>query len=337
MSVITLSRLKKVLFLMVVILMGFRLAGASSPTGDDWKRDLGREDHIAYIVLDELRPNRDVDPAPALTLNDAKLGLPTFYREFRWSLDTCWAGSILKEGVRAYCLPYARLGQYYPSARDPSVKVFSCIGSCPGLYLWHVPHQNSFYVWASCWNVSGVLGPFLGDPRISLPLAVKPRKGQRSFPGVTLTLVSQRWLFTDARGARVPRDEHYDCAHGHMSGRAVEMLRLNTFITRFRLTNRGTTDIYYQTESGGSDKPAACGLSNPLHTNWDHVLKTDYFCDIAGDTWGKLARGAVIDFERTDQGFAQVATGFVLLLNEKPNYWDASKLLGTYPVMYGRN
>src|SRR6185503_8210492 len=32
--------------------------------------------------------------------------------------------------------------------------------------------------------------------------------------------------------ARVPRDAHYDCAHGHESGRSIETLRLNSFITR---------------------------------------------------------------------------------------------------------
>lgn len=337
MSVITPSRLQRIPFLItIVILIAFRPAGAS-PTRSDWTGDLGTADHIAYIVLDELRPNSDVHPTPALTLSDSKLGLSTFYNELRWAPDTCWADSVLKEGVKAYCLPYARLGQYYPSASDRSAKVLSCLGPCAGLYVWHIPHQNSFYLWASCWNVSEVLGPFLGDPGVSLPQAVKPRKGQRSFPGVTLSVVSQRWLFPDARDARVPRDEHFDCAHGHLSGRAVERLKLNSFITRLRLTNRGDTDIYYQTESEGTEKPAVCGLVNPIHNNWAHVLKTDYSCDIAGDTWRKLERGAVIDFEKTDQGFAQGVAGFVLLLNEEANYWDASKLLGTYPVMYGRN
>lgn len=327
----TQKSLKRFLRATTLVLVACALARAE----DDWKRKLGREDHIAYIVLDDLRSGRDT---PQIFPADFNLGLSTFYEEFRWRPDTCWAGSLLREGVSAYCLPYARLGQYYPNARNPSEKIFSCMGSCAGLYVWYIPKENHFYLWATCWNVAGVLGPFIGDPRIELSQAVKPRRGSRIFTGVTLTMVSQRWSYPNAEDARVPRDdEYYDCSHGHMSGRAREMLALNSFITRLRLANHGAMPIYYQTESPSSDKPANCQLLSDRSKGWEHTLKVDYQCDIGGDSWRRLAPGEWIEWETQDQAFAQGTTGFIALLNDEPHYWDVSKLLATYPVMFGRH
>lgn len=334
MKVLILATRKSFLFGTIVTLMAFLVTPASTLGGERWTKDLGRADHIAYIVLDELRSGGDT---PQIFPNDFNLPLSTFYKDFKWGLETCWAGSVLKEGVRAYCLPYARLGKYYPNARNPSEKFLNCMGSCAGLYVWHVAQENKFYFWATCWNVSGVLGPFLGDPKVELPQAVKTRRGQRTFPGVTLSMLSQRWFYPNAEDARVPRDEHYDCAHGHMSGRGVEMLRLNTFFTSLRLANRGARDIYYQTESPASEKPAICQLIGDRPKGLEHAVKTDHQCDIGGDNWRKLKRGEVIEFEVRDQAYAPGLVGFVLLLNEEPNYWDPGKLLGTYLTMPIRN
>ncbi len=304
---------------------------------DDWGRAIGRRDKIAYISLDELKPNYEADQKPTLTPNQVKLKPSEFYDKWQWAPDRCWAGSVLKEGIKAYCLPYARLGHDHPNYRDPHVKEFSAIGPCAGIYVWYIPRQNSFYL-AICWNVSGVLGPFAGDPRVSLPRAIKARKGQREFPGVSLSVISQRWRFPNADDARVPHDSFYDDnSHNNMSGRAKEMIRLNTFITRLRLANDGDVDVYFQTESAGSDKPAVCTLFNPFGGIGDQAFKTDYGCDIGGDTWKKLPRGGTVDFESRNQGFAPAVFRFALLLNNEPNYWDPSKLLGTYPVMYGRH
>jgi hypothetical protein len=326
----TQTSLNRFLLSMTVVLLSCTLARANN----DWKRDLGRENHIAYIVLDHLKSGRDT---PQIFPNDFNLPFSTFYKDLKWQPNECWAGSTLKEGVSVYCLPYARLGKYYPNARNPNENIFSPMGACAGLYVWHNAQENKYYFWSVCWNVAGVLGPFIGDPRMELPHAVMPRKGQRSFRGVKLTVVSQRWVYPNPEDARVPPDEHYDCAHGHLSGREVERLRLNSFITRLRLTNGSQKDIYYQTENNGSDKPATCGLRSDLQNKWDQALKMDYECDLAGDAWAKLAPGASIEFDKSDQAFAKGVVGFVVLLNEKPSYWDPSKLLGTYPTMYGRH
>lgn len=333
---ITLLGLRRVWHVSIIILLAFISAAASIQKEDDWQKDLGREDHIAYIVLDQLQSTNNVDWTRGLAFDDFKIGLSTFFEKFNWAPNNCWAGSVYKEGVKAYCLPYARLGKYYQNPHDPNDKVFNTIGACAGLYVWHIPRENSFYLWGSCWNVSGAMGPFRGNPRIELRQAVKPRRGQRSFPGVALTVVSQRWVYPDAKDARVPRDEHYKCAHGHLSGSEVEMFRLNSFITRLRLTNNGPEDIYYQTEHAWADKPALCGLFDNPQEDWRQALKTGYQCDLAGQTWRKLARGGRVEFEKPDQAFAGGSVGFVILLNETPNPWDASKLLGTYPVMWGR-
>ncbi len=84
---------------------------------DDWAQAIGRQDKIAYISLDELKPNYEADQKPALTPNQVKLKPSEFYDDWQWASDRCWAGSVLKKGVKAYCLPYARLGQYYPNYR----------------------------------------------------------------------------------------------------------------------------------------------------------------------------------------------------------------------------
>jgi hypothetical protein len=121
-----------------------------------------------------------------------------------------------------------------------------------------------------------------------------------------------------------------------MSGRAIETLRLSTFITRLRLANSGSVDVFYQTENAWDSKPAICPLFTDHEDNWELALKIDYQCDIGGGTWRKLRAGEAVEFDKTDQAYAKGSTGFVLLLNEQPNYWDPAKLLGTYPVMFGR-
>lgn len=325
-----------VFFVIVAASAGSSTAPASASIEADWTQSLGREDRIAYIAMDELQTDGGVDFSRGLTFDDFKPALATFYEKFNWAPNNCWAGSVLKKGVKAYCLPYARLGKHGPSAYDPNAKVFSGISNCAGLYVWHIPEKNQFYLWGLCWNAPGVLGPFVGDPKISLPRAIKPRRGQRSFPGVTLTVVSQRWLYPNPQDARVPRDDHYDCAHGHMSGRAMETLRLSTFITRLRLANSGSADLFYQTETEWVSKPAICPLLTDREDNWELALKIDYQCDIGGRTWRKLGAGEAVEFEKTDQAYKKGFAGFVLLLNEEPNYWDPGKLLGTYPVMFGR-
>lgn len=303
----------------------------------DWTKSLGLEDQIAYIALDELETERGIDYfSRGITLDDFKLPPSTFYEKFNWTPNNCWAGSVLKKGVESYCLRYARLGLHHPDAQHTGAKIFSGISRCAGLYVWNVPNENRFYLWGICWNASGVLGPFVGDPKVALKRALKPRKGQRSFPGVTLTVVSQRWLYPNPQDARVIRDDHYNCAHGHMSGRAIETLRLSTFITRLRLANSGSADVFYQTENGWDSKPAICPLLTDHEDDWKLALKTDYQCDIGGQTWHKLRAGEAVEFDKTDQAYAKGSAGFVLLLNEQPNYWDPAKLLGTYPVMFGR-
>ncbi len=146
---------------MTVVLLSCTLARADN----DWKRDLGRENHIAYIVLDHLKSGRDT---PQIFPNDFNLPFSTFYKDLKWQPNECWAGSTLKEGVSVYCLPYARLGKYYPNARNPNENIFSPMGACAGLYVWHNAQENKYYFWSVCWNVAGVLGPFIGDPRMEL-------------------------------------------------------------------------------------------------------------------------------------------------------------------------
>lgn len=69
---ITLLSLRRVWLVSFVVLLAFISAGASIQKKADWQNDLGREDHIAYIVLGRLQSNDNVDWTRGLTFDDSK-------------------------------------------------------------------------------------------------------------------------------------------------------------------------------------------------------------------------------------------------------------------------
>lgn len=70
----------------------------------------------------------------------------------------------------------------------------------------------------------------------------------------------------------MPRDEHYDCAHGHASGKSIERVLLNTFITRFRLINTGKRDIYYLGNSSNHDPVGYTVMKSTKRTDLERAL-----------------------------------------------------------------
>ena len=296
---------------------------------------LGSADSFAYVDIDKLQPQIKRNENSIFERYSANLRPDSFYLKWVWRPNDCFAGSLLREGVTAYCLPYARLGHHLSTPYSTLTEGFVSLGGV-GLYVWHEPQKNLFYLWGNGWNFEYVLGPFVGDPRISLRNVVKPSKGKRHFSGVSLTTVSQRWVYPDERQARMPRDEHYDCAHGHLSGREIEQEKLNSFITRLRLTNNSALGLYYLTQSIGSDKPAGYGLTKyPGWQDWDHTLSPLRYREWGpAALWQPLPPGGVVEFDVANRGWLGVEHAFVMVINDERLFWDEVELLGKYPTMF---
>lgn len=296
---------------------------------------LGSADSLAYVDIDKLQPQIKRNESWILERYSANLRPDSFYLKWEWRPTDCFAGSILREGVAAYCFPYAILGHHLSTLYPTLAGRFVSLGGV-GLFVWHESRKNLFYLWGSGWNFDYVLGPFVGDPRTRLRNAVKPSKGKRHFSGVSLTIVSQRWVYPDERQARVPRDEHYDCVHGHPSGRSIEQVKLNSFITRLRLTNNSRLSLYYLTQSVGSDKPADYGSTKyPGWRDWEPPLSPLRYREWGPTaSWQPLPPGGAVEFEVTNRGWPGAEHAFAVMLNDERVFWDEVELLGKYPTMY---
>ena len=312
-----LAQLQAMLVFTCVIQFGTpQLSATKAQNMQTW----GSEDRTLYIDLDKL----SVTPESKniFEFHDSKLTPNTFYLKLNFDPAKCWEGSQLREGVIAYCLPHVKLGHtvvdLYPTLVD---RFISLGGPCAGMYVWYEPGMNRYYLWSGCWSFTNVLGPFSGDPNTSLKRAIKPRKEQQ-LPDVNLSVASQKWRYPDERKVRVPRDAHYDCAHGHASGRSIEWTSLNTFITRFRLTNNSRKDVFYLASQSNSE---------PLHIAGSN-LPDDGRLDIQ---WIRLPVGASVEFNLVDVGWKlkeELTT--VVTLNTEPTYWDETQVRVPYLSMF---
>jgi len=330
------------MFKLITAILIFAIVGVSDSPGraqtlmavQKEGQGLGSADSPAYVDVDKLQPQVRRNESSTLERYNANLRPDSFYLKWEWRPNDCFAGSVLREGVAAYCFPYAMLGHHLSTLYPTMAGRFVSLGR-GGLFVWHEPRRNLFYLWDSGWNFEYVLGPFVGHPRASLRNAVKPSKGKRHFPGVRLTLVSQRWVHPDERQARVPRGEHYDCAHGHPSGRSIEQTQLNSFITRLRLTNNSRSSLYYLTQSEGSDEPADYGFTKYPGQEWDrHSSPFRYREWKPTASWRPLPPGGAVGFEVTNRGWPGAEHAFVVMLNDERVFWDEVELPGKFPTMY---
>jgi tetratricopeptide (TPR) repeat protein len=289
---------------------------------------LGSDDDIARIDVEKLRPNLSAVETPASDPTDAKLQPGVFYPK-GYFVPGEDIQSGLREGIVGVCLPYVSVGRYLESPSDRRTKLFSTFGPCTGVYLWYVPQKNSFYLWGSCWN-SAAIGPFMGDPNLSLVAARIPGKLRRTLPGAALTVESKRLMFADERQARVPFDPQLDCA----SGRRNEQENLKSFLTRFRLINDSSADFFYLADSPHSNRPFGFRILRPaLDRGWDRATKPDGDNQQSKGVWRRLRRGSSVEFEVIDKGeYADHA--FVVLLNARPNDKEQIELRAQYPIVY---
>jgi hypothetical protein len=312
-----LAQLQAMLVFTCVIQFGTaQLSTAKAQNMQTW----GSEDRTVYIDLDKL--SNTPKSKGIFDFYDSKLTPNSFYLELNWNPNKCWEGSQLREGVIAYCLPHAKLGRtvvdLYPQLVDRFVSIG---GACSGIYVWYEPGMSRYYLWSGCWNFTNVLGPFSGNPNTSLKRAIKPRKEQQ-LGDVSLSVVSQRWMYPDERQVRMPRDEHYDCAHGHLSGRAIERSNLNTFITSFRLTNNSRRDVFYLANQSNSDPLLLAGSNLP----------DDGRLDIQ---WIRLPVGASVEFDLVEIGWElRKEETCVVTLNTEPTYWDETQVRAKYRSLF---
>jgi hypothetical protein len=179
-----------------------------------------------------------------LSLYDAKRSAQSLYHKWAWGSTIARQEVYVEASSPTVCLA-SDLGGAFRIRIIQQPDRFVGIGPV-GILVWYEPDTDRFYLWINHWNFLNVLRPFVGNPKLALNQAIKPRKGERHFPGVNLSVMSQRWIYPDERQARMPRGPQYsDCSHGGPCGRDIEQQNLNTFITRFRLVNNTGRNIYY--------------------------------------------------------------------------------------------
>ena len=292
--------------------------------------NLGSQDHVVYIDFAKLPIKKKFEDWDILRAYDAKRTAESFYHKWAWGLDGCPAGS-LREGVIAYCLPCVGLGRHYSDRNHKEPDRFVGIGPV-GLFVFYEPETDRFYLY-SHWNFANVLGPFEGNPKRALKQAIKPRKGERHFPGVNLSVVSQRWMYPDERQARMAAGPaSSDCSMDALCLRDLVHINLATFITRFRLVNHSGRNIYYLGELY-SDDPI--GYTIP-----EFVRRTD--CDRTVQRYNNLSRpgkwkpllsGSSVEFEVKETSGQVKKQFFGVLVNTEPILWDEVEVLGEYTSM----
>ena len=293
--------------------------------------NLGSEDHVVYIDITKLPTkikfeNDDIMPY------DSKRSAASFYHKLGWGLDNCPAGN-LREGVVAYCLPCVGLGRHQSDPHHQEPDRFVGIGPI-GIVVWYEPATDRFYLWNAHWNFPNALGPFVGNPKLALNHAIKPRKGQRNFPGMTLSVLSQRWLYPDERQARVsPGSVSSDCSMNGPCVRDVEQQNLNTFITRFRLVNNTGRRMYYLGDLNNDDPIGYRVPESVRRTDCNNKVERNLI-EWRRKKWKPLLPGSSVEFEVHERGWHLNKQFFGVLVNTEPTYWDEVEVLGEYTSMF---
>ena len=296
--------------------------------------NLGSQDHVVYIDITKLPTKIKFENEDILRLYDAKRSAESFYDKWGWGLDNCPAGS-LRQGFIAYCLPCVGLGRQNSDPHHQEPDRFLGIGPV-GIVVWYEPDTDRFYLWNAYWNFSNVLGPFDGNPKLALNQAIKPRKQERHFPGVNLSVVSQRWLYPDERLARVPPGSvSSDCSMDGPCVRDVEQQNLNTFITRFHLVNNAGINIYYLGELNSGDPVGYTLPEFVRRTDCNReVERQSHNIQFPRNKWKLLQPGASVEFEVQERGWQAKKQFFGVLINTEPTYWNEVEVLGEYTSMF---
>ncbi len=319
--------IKANLTLLVICVVQFGAASLNEARSQSLA-SFGSENNIVYIDLKKVPTEITFDDSSVYELYAEKRTPASFFEKWTGFIDECWGGNVLREGVIGYCLPYAKLGRQV-SDRNWDNRFIS-LDSLIGVYVWYEPAMNRFYLFSGTLNYA--LGPFVGNPNIVLKQAIKQRRRERHLRGVSLSVVSQRWKYPDEKDVRMPRDEHYDCAHGHLSGKVIERAHLNTFLTRFRLINNSKRDLYYLADY--SNPIGYRLIKSAKRTDLDRAVTRYSAHELRFDmSWKLLPPRSAVEFEVEEIGWEPTEQSYAVSLNTEPTYWDEVEIQGEYSSM----
>lgn len=300
---------------------------------DERLKIFGREDHLAYVDLNKLLTGIDHKDKDIFTLYNSKLKPASFFQKFNWNLGECWSGSILRDGVSAYCLPYLQLGYSVLTDYPKKVERFVPATQYEGVYIWYEEQSNSYYIWGSSWNFEYALGPFTGEPITALTKAIKPRKEKRSFPGIKFELISQGWTFPDMPEPPPPAP----CYTSYCPQYEI-IFNYQKVTTRLRLVNNSKKTLYYLADNSQAAAPIGFGLSRKIgQVDWvgSAILKKTGISEIGGiySRWIPFPPDKAVEIELIGRGSKGYEYAYVVILNNEPKNWDEVKLLTNLPVM----
>jgi hypothetical protein len=250
-----------------------------------------------------LMPDTQASSHPAVELEDESgPKMEAFYKKLVWAPYNCFKGSTLRHGISAYWFPHLLLARPATGVRNER---YYWIGN--GVYAWYIEKQDSFniFFWA---NNAHCFGPFKGHPLRSFKSAIKPRRSQRSIPGVSLAVVAQRWEYPDPKDARSPRNSDYYAVYDHESGSEREFRKFSTFFTRVRLTNKSSSAVFYLT---GPVSSALYGTHYEVSAQADFLRPPEYSHIPGAVNWVKLSPGESVELEVKSSMFKSGRSGTV--------------------------
>lgn len=317
----------KILVVLLIAVSEFALGAAAQATIKPAHLPaLGTADHLAYVDFDKLPKN-----APTVRAGysffapySSKLKPDSFFRMTKWDLAACWSESVLRSGVAAYCFPYLKIGIHRSVPDYQKENVFVSFGNRPGIYVWHEPEENRYYLWSNYWNYEYAIGPFPGDPLTELVKAVKPSRKKRSFKDVRLEFVGQKWTYPN--DTTPPRDHCSDCGYSPY----LEWLKkYQSLTTRLRLVNGGKENLYYLANFYTmSTTPDGYLLTKDARrADWDRTQLPVRFAEgRLNSKWIAFPPGAAVEFNVEFQSFEGLDYAYVVILNDAPAYWDEVEL-----------
>ncbi len=317
------------IFLLLGLILFFPSIGTAQKIKPiDEKSDIfGRFDFYNYIDIYGLSKSFERGEKDFFDVYNSKRKPDDFFQSFKWNFNECWAGSVLKEDVTAYCFPYLSLG--YPVTIYQGMPE-RFISPDVGIAVWYEAKNNRFYLYNG-WNSEYALGPFDGEPLAALTKAIKPRKEKRSFPGVELEFKSQNWTFPDMSEPLPP----WSCATNYCPQFEI-IEKYQSVTTHLRLINKSKKILYYLADNSEKAYPVGNGLSRKIgKSDWQSAD----FLKMSGvgapaTRWMPLPSGAALDFEIIGRGFEGYDYAYSLALNDAPVYWDEVNLILDIPAKW---
>ena len=292
----------------------------------------GTADQAAYLDLAKLLGTVEQGGNDVYNSYKSKLLPKSFFQKYKADSWACWSGSILREGVVAYCFPYLMIGQYGTLQYQKEPMYLPITSRYPGVYVWYEPDKNSYYIWSNEYSSSFALGPFRGEPLSALTKAIIPTKGKREFPNVELQVVAQNWTFPE-----MPEPKNTGQGDTNFYPYNEELQKYENLTSRIRLTNKGKNIIYYLAHLYYPDPDGFLLTKSESGPGWNRrSFPFRFALGRAGTRWLPLAPGGEIEFEIKFYSIIESSYQYVVVLNDEPKYWDEVETPISIPAMSRR-